>query len=179
MDVYQLKITLQYSEPPIWRRIQVAADTQLGKLHHILQAAMGWTDSHLHQFVIGDMSYGVPDPDDIDEIKSERSVPLNLVAQAGDTLIYEYDFGDGWVHALKIEKALPAGPGTRYPVCLAGARACPPEDCGGPPGYQNLVEVLNNTSHEEYKETREWIGPEFDSEAFDLDDINRALKKIK
>ena len=179
-NIYQIKVTLKHT-PPIWRRIQVAADTKLGKLHHILQAAMGWTDSHLHAFRAGRTSYGVPDPDFPDdmEMENERNVRLDRITAEGDTLIYEYDFGDGWEHELKIEKVLKAEPKTRYPVCLAGKRACPPEDCGGPWGYEHLLEVLRDPKHEEHDEMLEWAGPDVDPEAFDLGEVNRAFRRIK
>ncbi len=181
MNVYQIKITLKHIRPPIWRRIQVPTDTKLGKLHRILQAAMGWHDAHLHVFRVRRTTYGVPDPDaPVDmEMESERNARLDRIAAEGDTVIYEYDFGDGWEHELKIERVLPAEKGQRYPLCLAGRRACPPEDCGGPPGYEHLLEVLRDPKHEEYEEMREWIGGGFDPEAFDLDEANRMLKSVR
>ena len=125
--VFQLKITLQESKPPIWRRIQVRGSTTLSKLHQILQTVMGWTDSHLHQFIVDGVYYGIPDPDWSDlEIKSERRVKLGQIVTAGkDRFVYEYDFGDSWEHVIVVEKVLPAEPGVRYPTCLAGKRACP------------------------------------------------------
>lgn len=179
MNIYQIKVTLKHSRPPIWRRLQVPADTKLGKLHDILQAAMGWTDSHLHAFRVGDTSYGVPDPDFPDDMKSERSARLDRIAGERGTLIYEYDFGDGWEHELKIEKILPAEKGKRYPLCLAGSRACPPEDCGGVFGYARLLEVLTDPKHEEHEETLEWLGEDFDPEAFDLNEVNQGLKVLR
>jgi hypothetical protein len=178
-NIYQIKITLRHSRPPIWRRIQVAGDTKLGKLHKTIQAAMGWTDSHLHQFFVGDDSYGVPDPDYPGEIKSERNVRLDRIAGEGDTLMYEYDFGDGWEHEIHVEKVLPAETGKRYPICLAGKRACPPEDCGGIPGYERLLEILRDPANEEYAETIEWLGGAFDPEGFDLAMVNRVLKQMR
>lgn len=175
--IYQIKITLRYIEPPIWRRIEVPADTKLGKLHKVLQTTMGWADSHLHAFRAGGVTYGVPnaDPDFPDDTQNERNARLDQVAQEGDTLIYEYDFGDGWEHEIKIEKALAADLAVHYPRCTAGSRACPPEDCGGPPGYAHLLDVLRDPAHEEYDDLREWVGEDFDPEAFDLDAINKML----
>ena len=178
MTVYQVKVTLQYIDPPVWRRIQVPGDIKLGRLHRVLQAVMGWEDCHLHQFVAGDIMYGTPDPTFPDEIRSERNVRLDKIASAGDALIYEYDFGDGWIHRLEIEKTLAPEPKVRYPRCLDGARACPPEDSGGPPGYENLLEILQDPGHEEFEETCEWAGDDFDPEAFDVDSVNRTLKRI-
>lgn len=179
MKIYQIKVTLNYTQPPIWRRIEVPSDIKLGKLHHVLQEAMGWTDSHLHAFRIGSETYGKPEPDMDYEVKNERNTRLDAVAAEGDTLVYEYDFGDGWEHALKIEKIFPAEPKVRYPRCTAGKRACPPEDCGGPPGYEYLLEVLRDPKHEEHEEMREWVAEDFDSEAFDLVEVNKALKRVK
>ena len=175
--IYRIKVTLRHVAPSIWRRIEVPADTKLGKLHRILQAVMGWSDSHLHVFRAGHTTYGVPDPDSPDdmEIENERNVRLDEIANERDAPIYEYDFGDGWEHELKIEKVLIAEPSVRYPACLAGKRACPPEDCGGPPGYERLLEALRDPKHEEHEEMREWVPEGFDPEAFDLGDINRAL----
>jgi len=180
-NIYQIKITLRHIRPPVWRRIQVPADIKLGKLHRILQAAMGWYDAHLHAFRVGHETYGVPDPDPLfdTEMQNERNVRLDRIAAEGDQLIYEYDFGDGWEHELLIEQVLPAEKGRRYPLCLSGKRACPPEDCGGPPGYERMLEVLRDPKHEEYEEMREWIGDPFDPEVFDPEEVNRMLKQVR
>jgi len=179
--IYQIKITLRHVTPPVWRRIEVSADIKLGKLHKILQTAMGWTDSHLHAFRAGGVTYGMPnvDPDFPDDTRNERNVRLDQVAQAGDALIYEYDFGDGWEHELKIEKAFAAEPAVHYPRCTAGKHACPPEDCGGPPGYQHLLDALRDASHDEHDGMRAWVGDEFDAEAFDVDAINERLWRAR
>ena len=179
MDIFQIRVSLRHIVPLIWRRIEVPADTKLGKLHKILQAAMGWSDMHLHQFVIRGEQYGIPDPEMPDKTKNERNVRLDRVAGKGDTLIYEYDFGDGWEHELHIEKVLPVESAVHYPRCIDGGRACPPEDCGGPPGYAHLIEVLHDPEHEEFDEMRRWAGPDFDPETFDLVSVNRALWRLK
>lgn len=177
--IYRIKVTLRHIAPAIWRRIEVPADIKLGKLHHVLQMAMGWTDSHLHGFRIGRVSYGVPNPDFPDDTQNERNVRLDQIADESDTIIYDYDFGDGWEHDLKIEKILPPEPGAHYPRCLKGKRACPPDDCGGPWGYEHLLEVLRDPKHEEHEEMREWIGGDFDPEVFDLDEVDAALKHVR
>ena len=177
--IYQIKVALQYTNPPIWRRIEVPGDIKLGKLHRILQVAMGWCDSHLHTFRIGKTVYGIPDPDFPDDIQNERAVRLDSVAAQGDKVTYEYDFGDGWLHELKIEKTIPADPSLHYPRCTAGVRACPPEDCGGPPGYEHLLEVLRDPKHEEHEEMREGVGEDFDPEEFDFAVINQELWRLK
>ena len=180
MPIYQVKVTLKGSKPPIWRRILVASDTRLGKLHRILQDVMGWTDSHLHQFIVGQTYYGVPDPDFDMDVRSERTVPLNRVLQEPkDKIIYEYDFGDSWEHELLLEKVLAADPTIRYPVCVTGKRACPPEDCGGIWGYVELLEALASPDHPEHASMIEWAGDDFDPEAFDLEDVNSMLRRTR
>lgn len=177
--IYRIKVTLRHVAPPVWRRVEVPADIKLGKLHRVFQIAMGWTDSHLHAFRAGRESYGIPDPEFPGDMENERNVRLDRIAVQGDKPIYEYDFGDGWEHEMKIEKTVSAEPAVRYPRCTAGSRACPPEDCGGPWGYEHLLEVLRDPKHEEHEEMREWIGGEFDPEAFDLGEINEALRHIR
>src|SRR5262249_20713757 len=159
--IYQLKVTLRDIRPPIWRRIQVAGDTKLDKLHRIIQIVMGWTDSHLHQFVVGDAYYGTPDPE-LPEVESERRGRLSAVAPKEKAkFAYEYDFGDNWEHEILVEKILPPEPGVRYPRCLAGRRSGPPEDSGGVWGYADLLEALADPSHPEHDEFREWVGDDF------------------
>ena len=178
--IYQVKVTLKGSKPPIWRRILVASDTRLGKLNRILQDVMGWTDSHLHQFIVGQTYYGVPDPDFDLDVRSERTVPLNRVLQEPkDKIIYEYDFGDSWEHELLLEKVLPPDPAIRYPICVTGKRACPPEDCGGIWGYAELLEALASPNHPEHASMLEWAGDDFDPEAFDLEDVNSMLRQVR
>jgi hypothetical protein len=174
--IYQIEVVLRHVDPPIWRRIQVPGDTKLGKLHRILQDAMGWTNSHLHDFRIGDNVYGEPFPESPDEVINELNVRLDKIAHEGDTLLYTYDFGDSWEHELNIEKVAPAESGVSYPRCRDGQRACPPEDCGGPWGYANLLQVLNDPNDDEHEEMREWVEEDFDPEHFDVETINRALR---
>lgn len=178
-SIYRLKVTLKHVAPPIWRRLEVPADTKLPRLHRLLQMAMGWYDAHLHAFRVGRTSYGVPDPDFPSDMENERHVRLGDIAAEGDKLIYEYDFGDGWEHEIKVEKAFAPESGVRYPRCIQGKRACPPEDCGGPWGYEHLLEVLANPEHPEHAETREWLRADFDPEAFDLEDVNEGLRQVR
>lgn len=180
-DIYQMKVTLKHSKPPIWRRIQVAGDTRLDKLHLILQEAMGWENYHLHQFIVGETYYGKPHPDydDFFEMKDEKKVRLNQIAPREKfKFIYEYDFGDSWEHELLVEKILPPEPDVHYPRCIKGKRACPPEDVGGVWGYDSFLEAIQNPDDSEHEDMLEWIGGEFDPEAFDLDEINEALRRI-
>lgn len=155
------------------------SDISLGELHEVLQIVMGWTNSHLHQFIIDNEYYGIADEELDMEIADENKKKLNqIVKTEGVKFVYEYDFGDSWTHKLLLEKILPIELGVNYPYCLTGKRACPPEDCGGCFGYENLLEILKNPKHKEYKSYLEWLGRKFDSEAFNLEDINLALYEL-
>lgn len=178
--IYQLKVTLKGIKPPIWRQIQVPGDVTLYRLHRILQVVMGWGEEHLYQFVLrgdfGRVFYGEPDLDYDGEMKSARRVRLSTVApQEKAKLIYEYDFGDGWEHELLVEKILPRAAEMSYPRCLAGRRACPPEDSGGIPGYAELLETIADPNNPEHATMLEWLGGSFDPEEFDLATVNRRL----
>ncbi|MFQ5875921.1 MAG: plasmid pRiA4b ORF-3 family protein, partial [Dehalococcoidia bacterium] len=180
VSIYQLKVTLKGAHPPIWRRIQVPGHFTLDKLHLVLQTAMGWENYHLYQFTVSGVYYSEPSPDDWREVKDVRRVTLSqVIPGAGSKFIYEYDFGDSWEHGLKVEKILPPESGVRYPVCTAGKRACPPEDCGGIWTYADLLEIIQDPKHEEHEELIEWVGDEFDPDAFDLEGINRELRLIR
>ena len=179
--VFQVKITLEGSKPPIWRRLLVPSDVTLSKLHRIIQAAMGWWESHLHQFIVGETYYGETSPeyDDWQEMRNERRVKLHQIAAGeGARFRYEYDFGDDWLHQVTVEKVLPADPEMRLPLCLKGKRSCPPEDVGGVWGYENFLEAIRTPDHPEHAEYLEWIGGEFDAEAFDLDAVNARLRGL-
>jgi hypothetical protein len=179
--IYQIKVTLRDSKPPIWRLIQVRGDTRLDQMHAILQEVMGWDSYHLHQFIIFGDYYGEPH-DDFDNIdmKDHRKYKLSdFLTEAGVKFVYEYDFGDSWEHILLLEKILSAEKDTQYPVCLKGKRACPPEDVGGIWGYENFLEAIADPEHEEHEDYLEWIGDDFDPEEFDLEEINQGLKYLK
>lgn len=175
-NIYQVKVTLVGYRPPIWRRLLVPGTISLLKFHDVLQFAMGWDDYHLHQFRAAGQLYGLPDPEFDRDIKNETRAKLNqLLKQKNDSLIYEYDFGDGWEHKVVLEKILPLEKDADLPRCIAGKRACPPEDCGGVWGYQEFVEAIQDPSHPRYHELLEWIGGEFDPEYFDIEGVNEAL----
>ena len=179
LSVYQLKVTLRDSKPPIWRRIQVTSDIRLSTLHQVLQVVMGWEDAHLHQFMAHGFYYGTPHPDFGFEVKNEQHASLQqVVSRAKDKLIYEYDFGDSWEHELLVEKILPLEEGKHYPVCLTGKRACPPEDCGGIWGYTSLLDAIRDPEHPEHEERVAWVGSTFDPDIFDLDEVNRELQRL-
>jgi hypothetical protein len=175
--VYQLKVTLRDIRPPIWRRIQVPGDTNLRQLHRILQTVMGWQGGHLHEFdVLGD-PYGDPEVSEGD-VQDERSVTLGqLITGEKEKFYYLYDFGDAWEHEILVEKILPLEKGASHPVCLTGKRACPPEDCGGAPGYAELLEILEDPSHPEHDEKFDWLPGDFDSEKFDIESVNSRLRR--
>ena len=182
--IYQLKVTLADSKPPIWRRILVASDVDLSLFHDILQDAMGWTDSHLHQFIAGGVMYSTPDDDLAPgfgvEFKDESKYKLSQVLKKEKaSLTYEYDFGDSWTHKIVLEKILPYEGSIEAPSCIKGKRACPPEDCGGIWGYENLIAIIQDPKHPEHQDMLEWLGDEFDPEHFDLDEINKALQAYR
>ena len=183
---YQLKIVLLGSKPPIWRRLQVPGDASLGWLHAIIQVTMGWTNSHLHHFLTRDARYtdprhnedmGFGDQPDCDEAKATLA---QVAPVEGDQFGYEYDFGDSWEHEITVEKILPGKAATATTaLCLDGARACPPEDCGGIWGYAELLKTLKKPKHPEYETMKEWLGRPFDAAAFDVAKINLWLRKLK
>ena len=182
-QVYQLKITLLGSQPPIWRRFQVPNDMNLAKLHQVIQLVMGWEDSHMHQFKVGKTYYGATYPDDFDgmpETRDERKARLQeLIARPKAKFVYEYDFGDSWEHEVVLEKILPSETGTTYPVCVEGKRACPPEDCGGVWGYPDFLAAIQDPSHPDHEDMLEWIGGSFDPEAFEVETVNKKLRRIR
>ena len=182
-QICQLKISLAESAPPIWRRVQVPSTMHLGDLHSLIQIAMGWQNSHMHQFRVGKTCYGPLYPEDFDgvtETKDEDKITIGeVLTKAKAKLVYEYDFGDSWEHEIVMEKLLPSEQGVKYPVCLDGKRACPPEDCGGVWGYANMLEILDDPEHPEYEEMLEWLGEEFDPDAFSVEAVNKMLRKVR
>lgn len=190
-DVLQLKITLIGLKPPIWRRLLVPADYSFFDLHVALQDTFGWFDCHLHQFFTENpykrtsrwqhIAFPMPEMEDVID---ERETKLyDWFKNIKDLMWYEYDFGDSWMHEIKLEKILASEVDVAYPQLLDGARACPPEDCGGIGGYQDLLDVLANPKDREYANMLEWLGiskaEEFDPEGFNKDNVNfRDPKKI-
>lgn len=181
--IYEFKITLREIKPKIWRKIQVPDNYNFWDLHVAIQDAMGWQDYHLHQFEVKDSKtgnkvfIGSPGEDGIagyEVIPGNKAKISKYFLSPKDEALYEYDFGDGWEHEVLLEKILPAESGTKYPKCIAGKRACPPEDCGGPCGYEELLEVIKNPNSPEYEERMEWLqwqGGNFDPEKFEPDEV--------
>lgn len=173
--VYQLKITLAHIKPPIWRRVETK-DCSLARLHEIIQVSMGWYFSHLWSFNVGGVEYSENLADMDLEMEDAGRIKLSQVVQSGTKKIkYVYDFGDSWEHVIQVEKVKDADPRSHYPRCIEGNRACPPEDCGGAWGYESFLEAVQNPKHPEHDELLEWVGGEFDPEAFDLEAVNGAL----
>lgn len=183
VTLYQLKVVLKWSKPAIWRRVIVRSDITLARFHKVLQIAMGWTDSHLHHFIVGQTIYGRPDPEFADmgtEVLNEKRYTVADVAPAvKKKFVYEYDFGDSWVHQVLVEKIVPGDSAFKHPACIAGENAGPPEDCGGIHGYYNLLKVLADPNNPEHVQLRDWIGGEWDATRFDLGETNNLLKRLK
>jgi len=181
--IYQFRITLTDSKPSIWRRIQVK-DCTLDKLHEHIQTSMGWTNSHLHEFKINGERHGDPEllDDECDDFpcidstitKIRKIVPANKKPFSFE---YKYDFGDGWDHEILFEGNPTPDPKAKYPLCLEGERACPPEDCGGLRGYYEFLKAIKNPKHKEHARMLQWIGGKFDPNAFDADQATKAMKK--
>ncbi len=178
-QIYTLKITLANIKPPIWRRVQVKECT-LARLHDIIQTCMGWSNSHLHAFEVGGEEYGEPDPEGMLEQEDDCKLKLGQIVSMGlKRFRYTYDFGDCWDHTIQIEKVLAPDAGVVYPHCVAGKRACPPEDCGGAWGYGTFLEAIQNPKDPEHETMLDWVGGKFDPEAFDIDDVNKQLRHFK
>lgn len=178
-SVYRFKVTLLKTSPAIWRRIETT-DVSLGQLHELIQTAMGWKNSHLHQFEVAGVRYTDPRLiDDDPESRDHNKIRIaDLVAEQGEKLkmMYEYDFGDGWMHELELEAVSQPTPGTKYPLCVDGARACPPENVGGVYGFADFVDAITDSTHPEHKEWRESYG-RFDPVAFDSNQATRRMKR--
>lgn len=180
MKIYQIQVALARSKPKIWRRLLVPSELLLSDFHKIIQTSMGWTNSHLHQFIKDQTFYTKRYPDDdtweeLDNVDYAKIKISNLLKKEKDKIVYEYDFGDSWEHDIILEKILLYDQNIKYPVCVAGKMNCPPEDCGGVWGYSDMLEILKNPDHEEYDSFIEWLGEEFDPEYFDREAINKML----
>lgn len=183
-SIYQIKITLNGVKPPIWRRIIVNSETTLNDFHKIIQTTMGWTNSHLHQFIKGNTFYLNEEIEDdfgfmgkYKEVDYSDLVISDLLKKEKDKIKYEYDFGDGWEHTILLEKIKENSVKIPHPKCIKGKRACPIEDCGGAWGYENLIEIMNDPKHPEHKDMADWIGDVFEPEVFDIDMVNEMLEE--
>jgi Plasmid pRiA4b ORF-3-like protein len=182
-EVYQFRIALLEAPRPIWRRIRVR-DGTLDQLHEHIQTAMGWTNSHLHHFRIGGVLYGDPllmgeNFDDMDYRDSTTTLVSDILPRGNKPwwFEYEYDFGDGWLHEILLEGRTPVEPKERYPLCVEGEGACPPEDVGGIFGYADFLEAIADPDHEEHDGLLQWAGGKFDPEAFSPAAATRRMKR--
>jgi len=172
---YQVKVTLLGTKPPVWRRLVLPGQWNLGLVHDALQVGMGWLDGHLHEFEVGGRRIGVPDPDSWGPpvVAETRVRLLEVVSAKGDRMDYLYDFGDDWKHRLVVEAVLPHA---ERAACTGGRRACPPEDCGGVWGYEELLTALADPGHERHEELTQWVGPDFRPDLFDAAETDALLR---
>jgi hypothetical protein len=184
-DIIQLKITLDETKPAIWRRVQVEKQTTFFELHHIIQIAFGWKNYHLYEFTVDGHKLGAPEdymtnvPLLEEGVIDAREITLDsLVVQLSESFKYQYDFGDNWKHEIVVEKFLPKSNRIRYPKCTAGKLNCPPEDCGGIPGFYNLLNIISNRKHPEHRETFIWLGGKYKPELFEKELVNKELASL-
>ncbi len=176
-QVYEFNIVLLGTNPSIWRRIQVPENYSFWDLHVAVQDAMGWLDCHLHAFRIAMdgtvYDIGIPDDEGFSDLETLAGweVPIKGYFDVGTKCTYEYDFGDGWVHELTLQGIVLAEKGKKVPVCLDGAITCPPEDCGGIPGYYRLLDILAHPDHEEYEDSVSWLGGGYDPTSFEASKV--------
>ena len=175
--IYQIQVVLTNTKQKIWRRLLVNSDILLVDLHRIIQTAMGWTNSHLHLFNDGLTDYA-PKEFEVEESRNSRTIKLNsILKKEKSKILYEYDFGDSWNHDIILEKIIKEEETGQIPRCIKGKRNCPPEDCGGTWGYNDLLLTISNPKHEDYESMMEWLGGNFDPEYFDIDEINNNLRQ--
>jgi hypothetical protein len=180
---YQLLVSLDEIEPKIWRRLWAPDTLTLAKLDRVIQAAVGWTNSHLHEFAIDGHRYGIVDPEwdqEPDLLEDKRFRVGDVLGTRVQDFLYTYDFGDSWVHSVKIEQVLAARDGINtWPMCIAGANACPPEDVGGTYGYMEFLHAMRDPTHEEHEAMWRWWGGPFDPNGFDMNAANIAIRQLK
>lgn len=179
-EIYQIRVELDEAKPPIWRKLLVPSTLSLSDLHKIIQTAMGWTNSHLHQFIKDgvtyvdtsyDMDFGMSDDEDYKDVKIS-----DLIKNEKDKFYYIYDFGDNWEHKITLQKILPVDKNKKYPVCVSGKRNTPPEDCGGIWGYESMLKALADPEDDDHEMYTEWLGGDFDSEYFNKKELNEMLQ---
>ena len=176
--MYQLNIALRGLRPPVWRRVIVPGTLMLAKVHEVIQTAFGWTDTHLHKFYVDGSAYGRPTDFDEDVLNEARTTLAQVLETQVERFTYVYDFGDDWVHDVVVEKVITGNSGSEGPVCLAGKRHRPPEDCGGARAYREFLRAIRSPEHEEHEAMLEWVAGAFDPEAFDMALVNRGLAGI-
>lgn len=182
-EILRLKVTLKECKPTVWREIEIASSMTLAGLHDVLQTLMGWEDYHLWAFEFGRRRFELPDPDGMDPMGKPSEDPGHvtvgeLLVKKNQKLAYNYDFGDDWWIEIEVQAVVKPEPKVRYPRCITGERSGPPEDCGGPGGYQELLAARRNPKSSHAKELLEWAGEDWDPDAFDLAAINEALSAL-
>ncbi len=176
--LYQIKVTLQETDPPVWRRLLVRSDTTLLQMHRILQVAMGWKDYHLHEFRVGAVLFGESDPEaDVRRISEKATFLADVLRDVDDRLVYEYDFGDSWEHDIHLEEITELDPDAMYPIVVAGARAGLPEDVGGTDGFRDFLRAIADPNDPEHEEYLVWCGGSYDPDKFDASSINMILER--
>jgi hypothetical protein len=176
-DAFELKVTVLETDPAIWRRVLVPRSLTLDQLHRVLQVVVGWENRHLYEFEIKARSFGPIDEDVPEDLGDATEVEVRDVVSSGDTLFYDYDFGDAWRLEIEVASASASEESRPWPVCSGGERAGPPEDCGGPDGYAELLEVLADPAHEDHEELLSWVGKGFDPASFSPVTVNAALER--
>ena len=178
--IARLNVTLEYMEPAVKRRLEAPFDLRLDRLHQTLQAAFGWTDSHLWEISARDIRWGIPDPDWGDgPLNARKATLFDVIEDTGaKTLRYLYDFGDGWEHVIKVTTITDGDPETNYPVLLDGKGRCPPEDVDGPWGYGDFLEAIEDPNHENHEHWLEWGPPDFDPNDAQLDQLKANVAKL-
>lgn len=183
IEAIRIKISLDKTNPLIWRELLVARDITFYKFHHAIQIAMGWTNSHLFEFTIegyriGEIFENLEEQDESHIINARETKLIALIDKEGEDFKYEYDFGDGWSHSIILEKFESLENTQQLPFCLSGALKCPPEDCGGITGFYDFLSIISNKRHPDYQDTKVWAGGKFNSTEFDVVKINKQLKNI-
>lgn len=176
--LYELRVQLRDIRPSVWRMLLVPHQVTLNELHRLLQAAMGWSDSHLYLFHIDGSLYGEPNPEWGRDLRNSKRTRLEEIADEGcRSFLYEYDMGDSWMHEITLQRTVESN-GKESPRCTDGARACPPEDCGGPPGYEDFLEAISDPRHEQHEFMLDWADGEFDPQYFDIAAVNSAFRLL-
>ena len=185
-EIIQLKISIQKSDPLIYRTVLIEKETTFLELHHIIQVAMGWQNYHLFEFNLDGFRIGLIEESEktngygSDQMLDATTISLmDILSIENEQFFYNYDFGDCWLHEITLEKMVLKENKVSYPLCIEGKLNCPPEDCGGIQGFYHVLSIIQNKKHPEYKDTRQWVGKKYDPNVFELEKINRKLKQIR
>lgn len=177
-NILKLRIKITDIEPEIWREILIENNITFKKLHEIIQLSFGWTNSHLYNFDVNGILFSIPDIEFENNDLDIKNKVTEFLIEKGQKVLYIYDFGDNWEHEIEIVEVLEKEKGIRYPKCLDGSRNGPPEDCGGVPGYEDIIDALTIKDKSEYEDLLEWLG-DYDPAEFDIDKINKAILNIR